>query len=33
MSDTTHAQTITYQDTWLLDGARTAFAERAQHLR
>ncbi len=27
MSDTTHAQTITYDDTWLLDGARTAFAD------
>lgn len=27
MSDTAHAQTITYDDTWLLDGARTAFAD------
>ncbi len=27
MSDTVHAQTITYDDTWLLGGARTPFAD------
>ncbi len=27
MSDTEHAQTINYEDTWLLGGARTPFAD------
>ena len=32
-SDTTHAQTITYEDTWLLGGARTPFADYNGTLR
>jgi acetyl-CoA C-acetyltransferase len=33
MSDTEHAQTITYEDTWLLGGARTPFADYNGTLR
>ncbi len=33
MSDTEHAQTITYADTWLLGGARTPFADYNGTLR
>jgi acetyl-CoA C-acetyltransferase len=33
MDDLSHAQTITYQDTWLLGGARTPFADYNGTLR
>ena len=33
MSDTEHAQTINYEDTWLLGGARTPFADYNGTLR
>src|SRR5438552_905034 len=33
MNDTTHAQTITYEDAWLVGGARTPFADYNGTLR